>query len=101
MPLSSVADVYTELSPQSIVRKNQKETVTITGESESGDANAITEKVNKVLDSYETPDGVEIGDGDTMASQMAETTGSRSRSRSSTSSSRPSSTRSRCRSRSC
>ena len=76
VPLSSVADVYTELSPQSIVRKNQKETVTITGESESGDANAITEKVNEVLDSYETPDGVEIGDGDTMASQMAETTGS-------------------------
>lgn len=75
VPLSSVADVYTELSPQSIVRKNQKETVTITGESESGDANAITEKVNEVLDSYETPDGVEIGDGDTMASQMAETTG--------------------------
>ena len=74
VPLSSVADVYTELSPQSIVRKNQKETVTITGESESGDANAITEKVNEVLDSYETPDGVEIGD--TMASQMAETTGS-------------------------
>ncbi|MBD9279320.1 MAG: efflux RND transporter permease subunit [Clostridiales bacterium] len=30
VPLSSVADVYTELSPQSIVRKNQKETVTIT-----------------------------------------------------------------------
>ena len=75
VPLSSVADVYTELSPQSIVRKNQKETVTITGESESGDANAITEKVNEVLGSYETPDGVEIGDGDTMASQMAETTG--------------------------
>ena len=76
VPLSSVADVYTELSPQSIVRKNQKETVTITGESESGDANAITEKVNALLDSYEAPEGVEIGDGDTMASQMAETTGS-------------------------
>ena len=40
VPLSMVADVYTELSPQSIVRKNQKETVTITGESESGDSNA-------------------------------------------------------------
>ena len=75
VPLSSVADVYTELSPQSIVRKNQKETVTITGESEAGDANAITEKVNEVLASYEAPDGVEIGNGDTMASQMAETTG--------------------------
>lgn len=76
VPLSSVADVYTELSPQSIVRKNQKETVTITGESESSDANAITEKVNALLDSYEAPEGVEIGNGDTMASQMAETTGS-------------------------
>ena len=76
VPLSSVADVYTELSPQSIVRKNQKETITITGESESGDANAITEKVNALLDSYEAPEGVEIGNGDTMASQMAETTGS-------------------------
>lgn len=76
VPLSSVADVYTELSPQSIVRKNQKETVTITGESESGDANAITEKVNALLDSYEAPEGVEIGNGDTMASQMTETTGS-------------------------
>ena len=76
VPLSSVADVYTELSPQSIVRKNQKETVTITGESESGDANAITEKVNALLDSYEVPEGVEVGNGDTMASQMAETTGS-------------------------
>ena len=43
VPLSAVADVYTELSPQSIVRKNQKETVTITGDCESGDANAITE----------------------------------------------------------
>lgn len=76
VPLSSVADVYTELSPQSIVRKNQKETVTITGESESGDANAITEKVNALLDSYEAPEGVEVGNGDTMASQMAETTSS-------------------------
>ena len=76
VPLSSVADVYTELSPQSIVRKNQKEIVTITGESESGDANAITEKVNALLDSYEAPEGVEVGNGDTMASQMAETTSS-------------------------
>ena len=76
VPLSSVADVHPELSPQSIVRKNQKETVTITGESESGDANAITEKVNALLDSYEAPEGVEVGNGDTMASQMAETTGS-------------------------
>lgn len=75
VPLSMVADVYTELSPQSIARKNQKETVTITGESESGDSNAIQAAVDKVVADYELPDGVEVGEGDTAASQIAETTG--------------------------
>ena len=75
VPLSMVADVYTELSPQSIARKNQKETVTITGESESGDSNAIQAAVDKVVADYELPDGVEVGSGDTAASQIAETTG--------------------------
>lgn len=75
VPLSMVADVYTELSPQSIVRKNQKETVTITGESESGDSNAIKAAVDDIVAKYELPDGVEVGEGDTAASQIAETTG--------------------------
>ncbi len=75
VPLSMVADVYTELSPQSIVRKNQKETVTITGESESGDSNAIKVAVDDIVAKYELPDGVEVGEGDTAASQIAETTG--------------------------
>ena len=75
VPLSMVADVYTELSPQSIVRKNQKETVTITGESESGDGNAIKAAVDDIVAKYELPDGVEVGEGDTAASQIAETTG--------------------------
>lgn len=75
VPLSMVADVYTELSPQSIARKNQKETVTITGESESGDSNAIQAAVDKVVADYELPDGVEVGEGDTAASQIAETIG--------------------------
>ena len=73
--LSMVADVYTELSPQSIVRKNQKETVTITGESESGDSNAIKAAVDDIVAKYELPDGVEVGEGDTAASQIEETTG--------------------------
>lgn len=73
--LSMVADVYTELSPQSIVRKNQKETVTITGESESGDSNAIKAAVDDIVAKYELPDGVEVCEGDTAASQIAETTG--------------------------
>lgn len=75
VPLSMVADVYTELSPQSIARKNQKETVTITGESESGDSNAIKVAVDDIVAKYELPDGVEVGEGDTAASQIAETTG--------------------------
>ena len=75
VPLSMVADVYTELSPQSIVRKNQKETVTITGDSESGDSNAIKAAVDNIVAKYELPDGVEVGEGDTAASQIAETTG--------------------------
>lgn len=75
VPLSMVADVYTELSPQSIVRKNQKETVTITGESEFGDSNAIKAAVDDIVAKYELPDGVEVGEGDTAASQIAETTG--------------------------
>lgn len=75
VPLSMVADVYTELSPQSIVRKNQKETVTITGESESGDSNAIKAAVDDIVAKYELPDGVEVGEGDTATSQIAETTG--------------------------
>ena len=75
VPLSMVADVYTELSPQSIVRKNQKEIVTITGESESGDSNAIKAAVDDIVAKYELPDGVEVGEGDTAASQIAETTG--------------------------
>ena len=75
VPLSMVADVYTELSPQSIVHKNQKETVTITGESESGDSNAIKAAVDDIVAKYELPDGVEVGEGDTAASQIEETTG--------------------------
>ena len=57
------------------MRKNQKETVTITGESESGDSNAIKTAVDDIVAKYELPDGVEVGEGDTAASQIAETTG--------------------------
>ena len=52
VPLSMVADVYTELSPQSITRIDQDETVTITGESESGDSVGIMQKVNEIVAGY-------------------------------------------------
>ena len=75
VPLSMVADVYTELSPQSITRIDQDETVTITGESESGDSVGIMQKVNEIVAGYQFPEGVQIEDGDTSASSIAETTG--------------------------
>nr|WP_308506273.1 efflux RND transporter permease subunit [uncultured Agathobaculum sp.] len=74
VPLSMVADVNTELSPQTINRIDQYETVTITGESESGDSVGITQAVNGLLADYQLPEGVEIEDGDTAASSIAETT---------------------------
>ena len=76
VPLSMVADVYTELSPQTIERINQYETVTITGESESGDSIGITEQVNALLADYQLPEGIEIEDGETAASSIQETTNS-------------------------
>lgn len=74
VPLSMAADVYTELSPQTIERIDQYETVTITGESESGDSVGITAAVDALLADYQLPEGVEIEEGDTAASSIAETT---------------------------
>ncbi len=74
VPLSLVADVYTELSPQSISRINQYQTVTISGETESGDSVVIMQRVNELLDNYEMPEGVEVSEGDTSASSIDETT---------------------------
>ncbi|MCQ5130004.1 efflux RND transporter permease subunit [Butyricicoccus faecihominis] len=75
VPLSMVADVYTELAPQSIERENQNETVTISGDSESGDSAGMATRVNEFLATYDLPDGVEIDDGSSAAADMAETTG--------------------------
>ncbi|WP_125115312.1 efflux RND transporter permease subunit [Agathobaculum sp. Marseille-P7918] len=74
VPLSMVADVYTELSPQSISRINQYETVTITGETESGDSVGIMQQVNDLIANYQMPEGIEVEDGDTAASSIEETT---------------------------
>ena len=71
-----VADVYTELSPQSITRIDQYETVTITGESESGDVAGITASLDALLADYQLPEGVELSDGETTTSSIEETTSS-------------------------
>ena len=74
VPLSMVADVYTELSPQSISRINQYETVTLTGETESGDSVTIMQQVNDLIANYQMPEGIEVENGDTSASSIEETT---------------------------
>lgn len=75
VPLSMVANVYTELSPQSISRTNQNATVTITGDSESGDSAGMSQKVAALMADYELPEGVEFDDGGSAAADIAETTG--------------------------
>ncbi len=73
VPLSMVADVYTELSPQSISRNNQNETVTITGDSESGDSTTLNTKVNALLEEYQFPEGIDIDDSENAAADIVET----------------------------
>lgn len=74
VPLGMVAEVYTELAPQSIQRINQSQTVTITGDTESGDSAAMTARLNALLAEYPLPEGIDIDDGDNSMSTMMETT---------------------------
>lgn len=57
VPLSSVAEVFVELTPQTITRTDQARQIQVTGNSISGDTTAITEQVQAVLDAYALPDG--------------------------------------------
>lgn len=63
VPLSSVADVTVELTPQTISRVDQIRRVQITGDSISGSTTAITAQIQEILDAYPMPDGyrAEIG----------------------------------------
>ncbi len=60
VPLSSVADVTIEQAPQTITRSNQTRMVTITGDTISGDATAMTQQINALLDSYTLPRGYAV-----------------------------------------
>ena len=57
IPLSSVAEVFVELTPQTITRTDQARQIQVTGNSISGDTTSITEQVQAVLDAYALPDG--------------------------------------------
>lgn len=57
IPLSSVATVSVELSPQSISRTDQTRQVEVTGDTISGDTTSMNKAVQAVLDQYDMPDG--------------------------------------------
>ena len=57
VPLSAVADVSIEQSPQTISRSNQTRQVSVTGSTISGNTAAITAQVQEILDNYSLPEG--------------------------------------------
>ena len=57
VPLSSVAEVVIEQAPQTITRSNQTRQITITGDTVSGDAAAMTQSIWAILDNYTLPQG--------------------------------------------
>ena len=57
VPLSSVADVRVELTPQTIARDDQVRQIQITGNSVSGETSALAESIQSLLDGYDLPEG--------------------------------------------
>ncbi len=70
VPLSAVADVSVELSPQSIARSNQSREVTITGSTISGSATEISRQIQELLDGYDMPEGYSAEIGGTYSQMM-------------------------------
>ncbi len=57
VPLGAVASVDVVKAPQTISRSNQSRSVSITGNTISGNTTAITEQINEILDHYTLPQG--------------------------------------------
>ena len=57
VPLSAVATVSVELSPQTISRTDQTRQVEVTGDTISGNTTSMNKAVQAVLDQYDMPDG--------------------------------------------
>lgn len=57
VPLSSIANVSIVQAPQTITRVNQSRQVTITGDTISGNATAMTKQLSELLDTYQMPEG--------------------------------------------
>lgn len=63
VPLSMVADIHVVMAPQTINRMNQSRTITITGQSRSGDSAGIAKAVTQAVDGFDLPDGVSVSIG--------------------------------------
>ncbi|MBR3751886.1 MAG: efflux RND transporter permease subunit [Ruminiclostridium sp.] len=70
IPLSSVANVYVELSPQSITRSNQSRQVEITGSTVGGNTMAVTKEIKAIIDEYPMPEGYKAIVGGSYAEIM-------------------------------
>lgn len=70
VPLSSVANVSVELSPQSITRTNQNRQVDITGSTISGEPTEVTKQIQEILDEYPMPEGYHASIGGSYADMM-------------------------------
>ena len=75
VPLSLVAEVSIEEVPQAIERENQSRTVTVSGDSASGNTMALNQQAQQILNSINIPDGITVSTGGQMG-EMGDTFGS-------------------------
>ncbi len=67
IPLSAVADVAVELSPQTITRNNQSRQVDVTGDIDTTtDLTTITKQIQEIIGAYEMPQGYQASAGGTF-----------------------------------
>ncbi len=70
VPLSAVADVTVELTPQTITRYNQNRQVNVTGDIVGEDLTGMTAAVNELIAEYELPEGYTVTTGGTYEDMM-------------------------------
>ncbi len=70
IPLSSVASVDIELSPQTITRSDQSREVSITGDIDGTDLATINKQINELLASYQMPQGYSAETGGNYEDMM-------------------------------
>lgn len=70
IPLSAVADVSIQLSPQSITRVDQTRQVYITADSRSGSVTTLNQQITEMLAEYDMPEGYQTNTGGSYEDMM-------------------------------